>query len=306
MSLVDIVLTTFNGEKYLEEQLNSLLNQTYPHWRLIISDDGSTDETVRLLRRYEKLDDRIGIVNIVRQGGVVRNFYKALCFSTSDYVMFCDQDDIWLPDKVASMVNAIRSAELALGNQTPLLGFSDLSLVDETGMVIHESFYRFNRLEPRNNMDIRYLSWRSAVYGCTVIFNKALLKKAMPMPFDIPMHDHWFALVAAKCGKIFYCPESNIYYRQHRDNVIGGAGGSFVEKLCSLRKLLSNTKNAAKKCKLQWRYMTKLSADASENRHFICVDTFAQRISFIRMNVLPYWRERKVYAFLFGISMLLF
>ncbi len=304
MSFVDIVLTTYNGERYLEEQLNSLLDQSYVQWRLIISDDGSKDGTVTLLRRYEELDSRISIVNIERQGGVVRNFYKALCYSTSDYLMFCDQDDIWLPDKVASMVNAIRSAELTLGNHIPLLGFSDLSLVDETGAVIHESFYKFNRLEPRNNMDFRYLSWRSSVYGCTVIFNKALLKKAMPMPFDIPMHDHWFALVAAKSGKVFYCPESKIYYRQHRDNVIGGAGGSFVEKLCSHRKLYSNIKNAVKKCKLQWGHIRKLSADTSEFGELICINTFAHRMSFIRINVLPYWRERKVYAVLFCISML--
>lgn len=187
---VDILLATWNGEKFLEKQLNSILAQSYMNWRLLVSDDGSTDNSMSILMKYELRDARITIVNNLRKGGVVENFGELVRFSSSPYIMFCDQDDVWMNDKVCTMIHAIKYEEDMSDVSMPLLGFSDMSLVDEAGSVIKDSFYRSNKLDPNNNLDIRYLMWRSSVYGCTTIFNKSLLSMAAPMPMNVAMHDH--------------------------------------------------------------------------------------------------------------------
>ncbi len=308
MDCVDIVMATYNGEKYLAEQIDSLLGQTHNNWQLMISDDGSTDRTVDILQGYAKADERITIVSTVRQGGIIQNFSKALSFSTSQYVMFCDQDDIWLSDKVSSMLDALKVIEFSRGKDFPVLGFSDLCLVDETGAVIHKSFYQYNGLDPKNNLDHKYLSWRSTIYGCTVIFNKALLNRATPLPVDVPMHDQWFALIAAKFGVVFFSSESRIYYRQHSSNAVGGAGNGWVEKFISMERLYINTKKAAFKCINQWNYIASGrwgKVEGEEAGKERALDSLSDKFKFIRLNVLPYWWERKIYFFLFSIALLL-
>lgn len=304
---VDIIMATYNGEKYLTEQIESLIGQTHKNWRLLVSDDGSTDNTVDILERYMKSDERITIVNVVRQGGIIQNFSKALRFSTSPYVMFCDQDDIWCPDKVSIMINSLKEIESSRGQDIPVLGFSDLCLVDEAGAVIHKSFYQYNRLDPNNNLDYRYLSWRSTVYGCTVIFNRALLQLAMPLPYDVPMHDQWFALIAARLGVVFYSPEPGVYYRQHCKNAVGGAGAAWWGKFVSMKRLYRNTKEVAIKCIKQWdclvsRHLAILEDKATQNA--MSIHSLTGKMEFIKIYVLPYWRERKFYFIMFCFALL--
>lgn len=306
MDSIDIVMATYNGEKYLPEQIESLIGQNYKNWRLLISDDGSTDRTVDILMEYAKADERISIENTARQGGVIQNFSKALQFSTSQYVMFCDQDDIWFPDKISSMLEDLKAIESSRGKDTPILGFSDLCLVDETGAVIHKSFYQYNRLDPKNNFDHKYLSWRSTVYGCTVIFNRALLNRAMPLPNDVPMHDQWFALIAARCGVVFFSPEPQIYYRQHSNNAVGGAGAGLWGKFVSMKHLYLNTKNAAIKCMNQSNYLASGrwgGLQGEDAKSVKTIHSLRGKIEFIKLCVLPYWSERKFYFILFCLAL---
>jgi glycosyltransferase involved in cell wall biosynthesis len=307
MNCVDIVMATYNGEKYLAAQIDSLLGQTYKNWRLLITDDGSTDRTLDILRCYAKTYNQITIVNTERQGGVVKNFSKGLTFCTSPYIMFCDQDDIWLTNKISSMVDAMKVKESSLGKGTPLLGFSDLCLVDEYASVIHNSFYQYNRLNPNNNLDYGYLLWRSTVYGCTVIFNKELLHLAMPLPDDISMHDQWFALIAAKYGSLFFLPESLIYYRQHCNNVVGGAGTGFWSRIFSMKRLYSNIKNASIKCVNQSNHLASGrwgGVQGVEAKNVNTINSLSRKIEFIKLYVLPYWSERKFYSIIFCLALL--
>lgn len=246
MKKIDIALATYNGSPFLSEQLDSILNQTHTDISVLCSDDGSNDDTVLKVKNSAKLDNRIHVCNTKRVGGTVLNFEKALEFTQSEYIMLSDQDDVWFPHKIDNMLNFIIEKENELGSESPILCFSDLTLVNENLNVIADSFYKANKFDPLNNTREEFLLWRSTVYGCSCIFNKACLKMALPFPENIPMHDHWLALIAAKHGAVFYYDQPTILYRQHANNVVGGAAfnKSCFYKLKKAKKLIAGIKRA--------------------------------------------------------------
>lgn len=313
MHKIDIVLATFNGDKYLSQQLNSVISQTHKKWRLLVSDDGSSDSTLSILKEFSQADPRIIIVNTQRQGSVVANFAKVLSYVSADYVMFCDQDDVWLNDKVSLMLEELLKVEANIGMQAPILGFSDLALVDHDLSKINASLYKAANLNPYNNCDYRYLLWRSTVYGCTVIFNAALYQKAMPIPFGAPMHDQWFALVASLSGKIFYVSKQTIMYRLHDSNVVGGRPKTKYQKIISINKNLHNIQSAVWKCSNQIKSIfnaisiksTSPKSIIEENTYRYDIDKLNERIRFLLNCVLPFWKERKIYTLLFSLFFIL-
>ena len=246
MKKIDIALATYNGSPFLSEQLDSILNQTHTDISVLCSDDGSKDDTVLKVKNSAKLDNRIHVCNTKRVGGTVLNFEKALEFTQSEYIMLSDQDDVWFPHKIDNMLNFIIEKENELGSESPILCFSDLTLVNESLNVIADSFYKANKFDPLNNTREEFLLWRSTVYGCSCIFNKACLRMALPFPENIPMHDHWLALIAAKHGAVFYYDQPTILYRQHANNVVGGAAfnKSHFYKLKKAKKLIARIKRA--------------------------------------------------------------
>lgn len=285
MKKIDIALATYNGSSFLTEQIDSILNQTYSEISLFFSDDGSKDDTVLKIKKIADHDKRMHICNTKRVGGVVLNFEKALEFSQAEYIMFSDQDDVWLPDKIESMLNFIMEKENQLGSEIPILCFSDLTLVDENLNVIADSFYKANKLNPLNNININFLLWRSTVYGCSCIFNRACLQKALPFPANIPMHDHWLALIAAKYGSVFFYEKSTILYRQHSNNVIGGAAfnKSLFYKFKRAKKLISGVKRAHQGSIA----MRKIIGDDRG------------KIEFFFDCIWPYIYEKKLFSFIF-------
>lgn len=300
MGFVDIILATYNGDKYLQSQLDSIISQTHQNWRLLISDDGSDDGTLDMLRKFEALDSRISLINNDRQGGVVNNFLCALRFAEAPYIMFCDQDDIWLPDKISNMLAEIEIKERASPSNTPILVFSDLCLVDADGVTIDSSYYSSNKLNPENNRSFKYLAWRSTVYGCSVIFNKSLFDVSMPMPRNVPMHDHWFALNAAVFGQIFYFNQATLKYRQHSSNVVGGKKKNSWQKINNLRTLVKNVRVAAFCVTVQWGHIMERQPILIENQEFpSIIDSYFSRLRFLLLMVRPYWQEKKMYALLF-------
>jgi glycosyltransferase involved in cell wall biosynthesis len=307
---VEILLATFNGEKFLARQIESVISQTHTNWRLLISDDGSTDSTLEIATRFSLQDQRIAVVNSSKQGGVVPNFSKALSFAAADYFMFCDQDDVWLDDKIAIMLDHLIKMEETHGKNVPILGFSDLSVVDHDLSEISESFYVANKLDPNNNLDSRYLMWSSSVYGCTVIFNAALARIAAPIPAGMPMHDQWFALVATLTGLVFYVPKRTIMYRQHSANVVGARRKNFYSRLISTGKNLRIIGRDAGLCRHQIREAYR----ANDNSGFAGrsakvgrydIDNVAGRIKFAAKCIWPFFKERTVYAFLFIVIFVL-
>lgn len=239
---MDILLPTYNGGRYLPRQLDSLFAQTDGAWRLTASDDGSDDGTADILRRYlERYPGRMALHLCGRRWGNARDHFFALMReSRADYVLFCDQDDVWQPDKVRKTRAALREAEARHGAQTPLLVFTDQTVVDESLGVIAPSLMRYQK-QYAGHFDYRSLLLQNVVTGCAMGVNRALLDKALRCADtrQTVMHDGWLAAVAARFGRIVYLDESTMLYRQHGGNSVGakdvGSIGHVMRKLADLR-----------------------------------------------------------------------
>ena len=232
--MVDILMATYNGEKYIEEQCQSIINQTYTDWRLIISDDCSTDKTVEILKRYQKCYSKKIFVyeNNISSGSAKNNFYKLLDYSTSEYVMFSDQDDVWKKDKIAVTYNKMIEMQTEYGDNMPLLVHTDLCVVDENLNVINNSLFSMQQMDYTRDK-LNNLLVENIVTGCTVMVNRSLLDMVYQKPKYSIMHDSWLALIAASFGKIGFVNSSTIFYRQHARNLVG------AKKTCGMKYLLN-------------------------------------------------------------------
>ncbi len=218
-----ILLATYNGALHLAAQFDSLLAQTHANWRLMARDDGSADATPAILADYQaRFPDRITIVtDDGRRLGACGNFALLMAEADADYLMFCDQDDIWLPEKVERTLAAMRALERQQGAGTPLLVHTDLKVVDEGLQTVADSLWRFQHADPVKGGALNRLLVQNSVTGCTVMINRPLRDLAQPLPAGAVMHDWWLALTAAAFGAIGRVPEATVLYRQHRGNDTG-------------------------------------------------------------------------------------
>ena len=216
---IDILLPTYNGEKYLKEQIDSILNQTYKNIRLIISDDCSKDSTPKILEEYRRKDERIELYLQKENIGVVKGIEFLLKKVKSNYYMLADQDDVWLPMKVEKSIETLKK-------ENADLVFGDLEVVDQDLRTMYPSFGDFMLLNRKinkyiNSYKVNYLY--NCVTGCTVLSKKEFIEKILPIPTESKylIHDHWIGLVVALNGKLAYMPEKYIKYRQHGNNQVG-------------------------------------------------------------------------------------
>lgn len=235
--IIDILMSTYNGEKYLEEQINSLLAQSYTNWHLIIRDDYSSDNTSQIIEKYQKLYPKkiFVIKDDLKNLGINQSFFVLMENSKADYLMFCDQDDFWLTDKIKLSLEKL--LEIEKNNQSdnqPALVFSDLKVVDENLRSIADSFWQIMSINPDNAKQINKLIARNSVTGCTMMINKPLKNLIEKIPQTALIHDWWITLVACLFAKIAYISEPTILYRQHNNNVMG------LGKKSKIKKLLAN------------------------------------------------------------------
>lgn len=222
--MLQILLALYNGSKYLPEFLESLDAQTNQQWMLSARDDGSKDATVRIVAEYCA---KRGPGNKLVPGnnvGVIRNFSLLLENSDADYIMLADQDDVWYPSKIATSLAAIQKLESENGGvDVPALVFTDLHVVDADLKLIDRSFVRSQGLLPLAlpSPVFRKLLTQNAAPGCTMIVNRALLRRALPVPSSAVMHDWWLIQVAALLGVVGFVDEPTIAYRQHGSNQVG-------------------------------------------------------------------------------------
>lgn len=220
MSL-EIVMATYNGEKFVAKQIQSLLDQTWTDFSLLIGDDASTDNTPTIIVEFaKKYPDKITFIPFKDNVGANANFARLLDISEADYIMLSDQDDIWLPDKVSSSMQAMQDLERQYGDDIPLLVYSDLIVIDENDMIIAPSWQKYVGIRPKSFTLPKLLS-RHAFLGCTLLFNKELLMLSTPIPLEAGMHDYWLTLVATVFGKIKQVDHPTIRYRVHASNVVG-------------------------------------------------------------------------------------
>jgi len=223
-----ILMSTYQGERYLATQLDSILAQTYSNWTIVIRDDGSTDNTLSIIRQYQAqgvhitlLEDQAG--NLTACGSFAALMQFALT-QHHDYIFFADQDDVWLPDKLEKSIQSLQQLTAQHGADKPALVHTDLQVVNEHLHPIHPSFLHYERLTPRTSHPLRTLLINNYVTGCTVGINRALLHVATPVPTTAMMHDWWLALCAASMGHMTFLNEATMLYRQHAKNAIGSRG----------------------------------------------------------------------------------
>jgi glycosyltransferase involved in cell wall biosynthesis len=221
---ISVCIATYNGEKYIKEQLLSILNQIDRNDEVIISDDSSTDKTIDIIKSFE--DSRIKIYEENKFFNPVLNFENALKKSTGDLVFLSDQDDIWHENKVSIVKEYLQKWDVVV---------TDCKIINENGSIINESFFDLNN--SKNGFVSNFL--KNSYLGCCMAFRRSALAVALPFPKNIPMHDIWLGFVFELFCKVKFLDMQLIYYRRHGNNV------SVAGEKSSYRFLT----------KLKWRYL---------------------------------------------------
>ena len=223
MGKIDLLLATYNGARYLPAQIRSLQNQTYDDWTLYIHDDGSTDTTLDVVRRFAAADARIRLVDDGRRfGSPADNFLHLLSLSTAPYAVFCDQDDIWLENKLERLYDTISRAD----DGRPLAAYCNAYVYNPTAGTI-DGYATL--CHPRKLGDAFFMN--GGVQGCSIILNAALRAICTDRPPYVVMHDHLTTLAALAFGRLLYIDERLMLYRRYPGAVTGETYGTFRQRL---------------------------------------------------------------------------
>lgn len=207
-------MATYNGGKYIENQILSILQQTYKDWILYIHDDGSSDNTIEMINKYVEMDDRIihiddGVTGL-RAG---KNFLHTLSYSKQNYAIFCDQDDVWLENKLEELLREIEKSD---SRDEPVLIYSDGYPWDENGVIHQESI---STEHARKLQD--FIMFNGGYQGCSIIMNKSLIELTKSYNGYVHHHDDLVSLIAHTFGKVKFYPKQLMLYRQHGEAVTG-------------------------------------------------------------------------------------
>lgn len=217
---VQILLASYNGERFLQEQISSILQQSHLDWQLLIRDDGSSDGSVEVCRRFEsKHPERIRLLSDARGNlGVVGNFSELLSLSSAPYVMFSDQDDVWLPDKISISLGELRALEQSYGLSVPMAVFTDAVVTDETLQPLAPSLLRYINRQRTQVAVLNRICVEPNCYGCTMMLNRALVAKIGRVPPQVISHDWWAGMVATAFGRLVLIDQAPILHRRHTSN----------------------------------------------------------------------------------------
>ena len=266
MEKIIILMATYNGENFIEEQLDSVLDQSFTDFSLFAGDDGSTDGTRKILERYkEKLSDRVNLFYNEYPVGVRKNFLNLLssALDKAEYFMFCDQDDVWDKDKIKLTLKTMKVMEKRYGKKTPLLVYTDLSICDEKLTVISPSMRKASGFDNINSL--ARLLVENKVTGNTVMINSALARLALRTPVEelaqnIEVHDRYLALLACCTGRTAYIDIPLVSYIQHSKNLLGAKKSFLKEALLSFKKEnKEKVKNSYRLMYAQARQVLKLT-----------------------------------------------
>lgn len=217
---ISVCMATYNGEKFLRQQLASILKQLGESDELIISDDGSTDGTVEIIQAYD--DQRIRFFKSTHKN-LIFNFENALKQAQGDYIFLCDQDDIWFEHKVATCVAKLENDSLVFSNAAMFQGED----IQNTELFFKDARKKTGTIS--NLIKVKFL-------GATLAFRKTVLERALPFPKNIPMHDIWIGLIAETTASTFYIDEPLIYYRRH-ENTASTTGSKSKNSLYTMLKI---------------------------------------------------------------------
>lgn len=212
--MISVCIATYNGARYIGEQLASILKQLSAEDEVVVSDDGSTDGTIDIVRSLN--DRRIRIVDGPRRHSPTLNFERALRNAKGDYVFLADQDDVWLEGKVRRCVEELQKCDCVV---------SDARVTDSCLNTTSESLFKLMHVRRGR---LSNLLWRNGYTGCCMAFKREVLSKALPFPTDIPMHDIWIGNVAAFCGRLRFIDDRLLLFRRHDATAsCNGKGSTF-------------------------------------------------------------------------------
>ncbi len=236
--VVEILMATYNGADYVRQQINSIQSQTLSDWKLNICDDRSTDGTLDIITSIAREDPRINIISQdIKFGSAQANFTYLMSQASGDYVFLADQDDIWHPNKLKLFMDRMHEAERRYSADTPLLAFSDLTVVDVENHVIAPSFLTYIGRDPHRT-SLNELLVQNLVTGCASAMNQAMVQVVQSFSVSdskaMMMHDWVYALLAASVGHLIYVDEATVDYRQHGTNVMGAHPYSSCKTLLGL------------------------------------------------------------------------
>lgn len=285
-----ILLATYQGERYLRAQLDSLTAQTRADWKAFVHDDGSRDGTMDILREYAQRDpERFCLIDAPSTGGAKSNFLFLTAQVQAPYYLYCDQDDVWLPDKIERTMDRMRELESRQGKDRPCLVHTELKVVDASLRPISSRLSEYQGIEPER-LTLGRLLVQNVVTGCTMMVNRPLRDAMIRCadPGAIRMHDWWAALIAMRFGGIGFLPEPTILYRQHGGNSVGAQSARSLTALCKkaldagqIRRSILETRSQAQE------FARAFDLDADDLIHqYARLDRLgkAQRLAFYRKN----------------------
>lgn len=237
---VIVLMATYEGERYICQQMDSILGQTLKELKLMVSDDGSKDKTREILKEYRnQYPDRIVLKHRVQEGdyqnkeqvsGAAMNFFWLLAQASGDYILFSDQDDVWKREKAEKLLKHMKKLEKRLGKDYPILVHSDMEVTDEDLNMIAPSFFDYQHCNPKRTSFAEVLV-ENPVTGGGAMINKALADLLLKVPEACYMHDWWITLTASCFGTISCIREPLYQYRQHENNILGAKATGSLEDI---------------------------------------------------------------------------
>lgn len=220
---IAILMATYNAEKFLHEQIGSIFSQTCKDWHLFIHDDGSKDNTISIIREYaEKYPKEVTVLDYPSQHGAWKNFLSMLCQVESDYYMFSDQDDVWLPEKIETEYQTMKRLEAGEGKGKPIVVYSDLIVTDSELNTISPSLWKIAGIYPQLIHSFNDMAANTIISGCTMLFNAEAKRVSCHYTNNVTMHDAWIACCVMKHGGILHhTDQPTMLYRQHGSNTLG-------------------------------------------------------------------------------------
>ena len=214
--MISVAMATYNGAKYVREQIDSILTQTIQDFELIVCDDCSSDETLSILNDYKKNDNRIRTYKNESNIGFKKNFEKAIELCHGDYIALCDQDDVWMPNHLETLLSIIGNKMIACGNA---------DLIDSEGERFGLTLKEMEAFDYEYIEDVQkaysLVYFRSPYQGASMLIKKEFLKIALPIPEDIGYHDSWFSMLSCFYGGMAYTDAIVNKYRMHGNNATG-------------------------------------------------------------------------------------
>lgn len=286
---VNILMSTYNGERYLKEQIESIRQQSYQDWTLLIRDDGSKDQTRAIIQEYAAKDDRIIFINpdSTENFGVIKSFFTLLKYEKADYYFFSDQDDYWLPEKLHLQLEATKDYP----QDSPLLVYTDLKVVNQDLEVIHESMVRTQ--SGHANTELLQELTENTVTGGVAMINHPLADLwSGEEAYDLLMHDWYLGLLASACGHLVYLDRPTELYRQHADNVLGA------------RTLRKRMKNWVRPQTLFRKYWSLIKASQAQAKNLLSLPLEGQQkelienfVTIMDQGVRERYRRLKTYGY---------